>query len=419
MSPTDFVHERSSLNAQPIVEQSIYECPSINTIRNTLSALHARDSTVSSRLQTLLASEATVFREIGRLDLLRAHLSAQVINTRDVSKGMLEAAAVTASNLSRKVRELDLEKKRVEETLRVVEQVVELKACVQGVVGCMGAPQDWEAAAGYISRAAKIPDHIVNGEFATRIIPSIEIPDAPGVALENAKDSLCVLFLRGFEKAVEENDGGTITRFFKLFPLIRKEETGLNIYGNYICQGVASRARENFKGDGKARDGLFYANALSRLFEHIAQIIEGHGGLVERHYGKIMMIKVIERLQNEADIQGGIILDMWREERNIERKLRDVKNYPFSFLVQSFIPGQKNLGINRTSSPALGAALSSSNIPISEDEGVDMREIDGTLNEIALMLGRWSLYSRFLAGKCKVSFSNHSCSIHDSHPKAI
>jgi hypothetical protein len=31
-----------------------------------------------------------------------------------------------------------------------------------------------------------------------------------------------------------------------------------------------------------------------------------------------------------------------------------------------------------------------------------MKEIDGLLNEMAVMLGRWSLYSRFLADKCKV-----------------
>ena len=36
-------------------------------------------------------------------------------------------------------------------------------------------------------------------------------------------------------------------------------------------------------------------------------------------------------------------------------------------------------------------------------KGVDMKEVDGLLNETAMMLGRWSLYSRFLAGKCRVT----------------
>lgn len=385
------------------VSPSIYDTTSVAAIRASLSALHTRDAAITSRLQALISSQADLSRELGRLDLLRAHLGTQVIHTRDISNGMLDSAAGTASHLSSKVRELDLEKKRVEETLGVVEQVAELKACVQGVVGSMGAPQDWEAAAGYISRASKIPDYIVEGTFAARIVPSVEVPDAPGITIENAKESLCGLFLREFEKAADEGDGSKITRFFKLFPLIGREDTGLEVYGRYVCQGVAARARGSLREGTKGsagQEGFFYANALTRLFEHIAQIVDGHGTLLERHYGQGKMVKVIERLQVEADVQGGIILDLWGEERNVDRRLTDVKSYPFSFLVHSFLPAQKNMGISRTNSPAVGGGT---NGRLSEDEGVDMKEIDGLLNETALMLSRWSMYSRFLAGKCRVS----------------
>lgn len=394
MSPTGLDNGVSCL-----VETSIEIRTSIAEIRSSLSALHVRDAAVTSQLQTLVSSQTDLSRELGRLDLLRAHLSAQIIHTRDISNGMLDGAAETASHLSSKVKELDLEKKNVEETLRVVEQVVELKACIQGVVGSMCTLQDWEAAAGYISRASKIPHHIVNGKFASRIIPSAEVPDPPSVTLENAKDSLCGLFIREFERAAEKQDGSKVTRFFKLFPLIKKEEIGLQAYGKYVCQGVAARARDNLKENIKGTDGLFYAFKLTRLFEHIAQIVEGHGSLVERHYGKGMMIKVMERLQIEVDVQGRIILDAWGDKRDIDRKLTDVKSYPFSFLVQSFISGQKNISISRANSPAVGGGTNSS---FYEDKGsVDMKEIDGILSEMAMMLGRWSLYSRFMAGKCR------------------
>jgi len=316
---------------------------------------------------------------------------------------MLDSAASTASHLSFKVKELDLEKKRVEETLGVVEQVAELKACVQGVVGSMGAPQDWEAAAGYIARVNKIPNPIVEGKFAATVVPSVEVPDAPGITIENAKESLCGLFLREFEKAAEEGDGGKVTRFFKLFPLIGRDDIGLDVYGRYVCQGVASHARTYLKEATKGRDGkdgFFYANALTKLFENIARIVEGHGGLVERHYGAGRMVKVIERLQVEADVQGGIVLDTWGDERSVDRRLTDIKSYPFSFLVQSFLPSQKSSGISRTNSPAVGGVT---NGRMSEDEGLDTKEVDGLLSELAVMLGRWSLYSRFLAGKCRVS----------------
>lgn len=405
MPPSGLQNGSSSL--PPLEESpaspSIYESSSLAAIRASLATLHSRDAAISSRLQALIASQADLSRELGRLDLLRAHLGTQVVNTRSISNGMLDSAASTASHLSSKVKELDLEKKRVEETLGVVEQVAELKACVQGVIGSMGAPQDWEAAAGYIARSSKIPKSIIEGKFAATVVPSVEVPDAPGVTIESSKESLCGLFLREFEKAAEEGDGAKVTRFFKLFPLIGREDTGLEVYGRYVCQGVASRARANLKEGTKGReykDGFFYANALTKLFEHIAQIVEGHGGLVERHYGAGRMVKVIERLQIEADVQGGIVLDTWSDERNVDRRLTDVKSYPFSFLVQSFLPAQRSSGISRTNSPAVGGGTDGR---LSEDEGVDMKEVDGLLSEMAIMLGRWSLYSRFLGGKCRVS----------------
>ncbi|KAI0817608.1 COG4 transport protein-domain-containing protein [Xylaria sp. FL0064] len=381
---------------------SIHDASSLADVRAGLAALHTREAAITTRLNSLISSQADLSRELGRLDLLRANLGSQVIATRSISNGMLSSAAETGGRLSNRVKELDLEKDRVQQTLKVVEQVAELKACVHGVVGSMGAPQDWEAAAGYISRASKVPEPIIRGGFAASIVPSVEVPDAPWVTLENCKESLCGLFLREFEKAVKDNDGAKITRFFKLFPLIGRGEVGLDVYGKYVCQGVAGTARATLKevpGSAGRKDSFFYANALTKLFEHIAQIVENHGSLVERHYGEGKMVKVIERLQMEADVQGGIILDSWSDDRNVSRRLTDVKSYPFSFLVQSFLPQQKTLGgTPRMSSPAIG---SGTNPRVSEDEGVNMKEIDGLLNEISVMLGRWSLYTRFLAGKCK------------------
>lgn len=377
-------------------------------VRAALAALHEREHGLESRLDALMASHADLNRDLLRLDSLRAALGAQVVSTRSISNTMLASASDTAGRLSSNVRKLDLEKSRVEATLKVAEQVSELKACVAGVVGSMGAPQDWEAAAGYIARASRIPEEIVTGGFANAVVPTVEVPDPPSVTLEAARESLCSLFLREFEKAAKENDGARVTRFFKLFPLIGRGDVGLDVYGKYVCQGVAATARAVLKegtsslgqGAGK-RDGFFYATALTKLFEHIAQIVEGHGGLVERHYGAGKMVRVIERLQMEADVQGGIILDTWSDERTVDRKLTDVKSYPFSFLVQSFLPQQRNLaGTPRVNSPALGGGTN--NPRNSEDEGVNMKEVDGVLSEIAVMLGKWSLYSRFLAGKCRV-----------------
>lgn len=392
---------QGSLNGYlPHGDHGILAAKSVIEIRSALSQLQERETSVTSRLDALLASQKEFQREMGKLDLLRANLSSQATKTRSISGGMLSNAAATATRISGSVKKLDLEQSRVRATLEVVEQVAELKTCVLGVVGSMGAPQDWETAASYLSRASKIPNEVINGPFAASMVPTADVPDVPSVTLENSSESLCNLFLREFDKAVKEADGTKITRFFKLFPLIGKPDIGLDVYGRYVCQGIAQRARANLNagtGGNQSKDGFFYGNALTKLFEHVAQIIDGHSSLVERHYGQGSMVRVIERLQIEADVQGGILLDTWADARNLDRKLTDIRSYAFTFLVQSFLPPQRgNVGTPRPGSPAFVQSR------VSEDEGVDMKEIDALLNEMALMLGRWSLYTAFLANKCKV-----------------
>ena len=384
------------------LQSSMENAISLSEVRRALAQLKEQEASVTNSLDHLVSSQRELSRELERLDLSRATVSAQAVATRAVSHGMLSDAASNARRISGAVKRLDLEQSRVKATLDVVDQVTELKACVLGLTGSMGAPQDWETAASYLSRASKIPVAIIHGSFAQRNVPTAEVPDPPHVTLANASNSLQTLFLREFEKAAQEADGARVTRFFKLFPLIGKPDVGLDVYGRYICKGVASRARANLNagtGGAQRKDSFFYANALTQLFEHIAQIIEHHGALIERHYGQGRLVRVIERLQVEADVQGGIILDTWSDDKNVDRRLTDIKSYAFTFLVQSFLPSQPTRsGTPRAESPARrGTPLQSQP---AEDESIDTKELDGLIGEMAMMLSRWSLYSRFVATKC-------------------
>ncbi|KAK3940097.1 COG4 transport protein-domain-containing protein [Diplogelasinospora grovesii] len=124
---------------------------------------------------------------------------------------------------------------------------------------------------------------------------------------------------------------------------------------------------------------------------NVWSLVGGHECRLNQHYGTGKMVRVIERLQIEAD----------SDERNVDRKLTDIKSYPFSFLVQSLLLPQRGFGgTPRVNSPALGN--SNDDTQNSEDEGVNIKEVDGLLSEIAVMLGQWSFYSRFLARTYRV-----------------
>jgi len=399
--------ENTTKSAPP---PSLSQATTLAEIQTSLSALRTHHDTITARLDASLSQHEDLLRQLRRLDLSRARLGASANTTRQISRGMLSSAAQTAARISSAVERLDLEQSRVRATLDVVEQVTELKACVLGVVGSMGAPQDWETAAEYLNRAARVPADVVNSGFAEAVVPTAEVPEAPGVTLEDSAAALCQLFLREFERAVEEGDGARITRFFKMFPLIGRAKEGLEAYGRYVCQGVALRARARLQTargvvlgqDGARGAGFVYANALTKLFEHIAQVVDGHSGLVERHYGEGTMVSVLQKLHNEADVQGGIVLDTWFDERGVERLLTDVKSYAFSFLVQSFMPAQKG-GAGGGKGSQSTANGTSANSGQQEDESVDTKEVDQMLSEIVAMLSSWSLYVVFVSTRALVS----------------
>ena len=135
---------------------------------------------------------------------------------------MLALAAATAQRVSSAVKCLDIEQFRIIATLEAVAQGAELKTCVLGVTGSMGAPQDRETVASFWHRVGKIPQEIIHGEFTEEIGPSTEVPDLPSVTLESAGESFCGVFHREFEHAAEVADGEKVTRFFILFPLISR-----------------------------------------------------------------------------------------------------------------------------------------------------------------------------------------------------
>ncbi|KAK6348575.1 hypothetical protein TWF718_006363 [Orbilia javanica] len=393
---------------------SIDQASTVSEIQACLANLTIQESKISSRLSALLASQDELSRELSRLDLIRAKLGTQVVAARGLSAGMLSSASSTASRISSAVKQLDIEQENVRQTLSFVEAVVELKTCVLGVSGSMGAAQDWETAANYLARAALVPDHILHSEFAEEMVPTSEEPEPPSKTLSNAAESLCGLFLREFDKAAKAGDREKATRYFKLFPLIGRSDTGLELYGGYVCRGVADRMRA-VRG-GKNDRPLFYASMLQSLFEYMAELVQNHTSLVEMHYGAGRMVKVIDKLQIEVDTQGGIVIDSFWEERNIQRKLSDIKSYAFSFLVQSFLATPSvSTATPRSSSPRPGTLGASRN---SEDDSVDVKEIDSHLNEIAVMLSRWSLYSRFIARRCLPPPTEPPTSPSDSAPEA-
>ncbi|GBC08772.1 hypothetical protein RclHR1_08370009 [Rhizophagus clarus] len=350
----------------------------IEDIQECLQLLDLEENQVDNNLDELLERRSKLESELDKLEVLRPQLG--TLHTQAANLlNIINSTSLVAERISAQVRQLDLEQSRVQESIKLVEDVQELKLCITGLHQAMYM-KDYETAASYVNRVSALDKKILEGEFAENSVPSSEYPDIPTKTLCDAKENLFVIFSREFEAAIYNRDQENISRFFKLFPLIGKETEGLDKYSKFVCGIIAGKSQANLAEIAIGTN--FYGNVLTKLFENIALIIDQHQSAVETHYGPGKMIRVIERLQEECDKQSQIILDTFCDERQIQRKLLDIQTHynthkKFSGLQK---PGQlKEVDI----------------IP-------DPRELDVILSELAMISARTHLYYRFLESRTKL-----------------
>ncbi|KAF5093628.1 hypothetical protein D0Z00_003954 [Geotrichum galactomycetum] len=379
------------------LKKSLDHADSLEDLHSAIVEVRAQREALANTLDKhVSANQLAQSQGLRRLNLLRAQLGSALSQSHELTS-TLSSASFVASGLSSRVRRIDLEQSRVREALDYVNNVIELKSSVQGAQAAIDT-RDWDRAAWYISKARGLPPALITGKFAKAMVPTAEFPDYPEDTLKEASKSLGAIFLREFNKAAQEKDMETLTRYFKLFPLIGEEKEGLQVYAKFICGIITaqSRTRIQSRHEGANNMSLFYGLAMTRLFENIAAIVNQHAPIVERHYGKGRMAKVLDRVQDEADSQGGLIIDTYWDERSVARLLSEIQAYGFPHLVSSFALNRSSGGgPGRVGSPALDQITGR----MSEDEVVDLKLVGELAREASVMLNRWSLYRKFIGYK--------------------
>ncbi|KAF9451228.1 COG4-domain-containing protein, partial [Macrolepiota fuliginosa MF-IS2] len=340
-------------------------------ILSSLSALQSEEAELSNALTLLLNTREPILTSLSRLRSLVPELDG-LQNDAQVFTDKVSRTATTADRIGSKVRSLDEEMSRVKEAGDRVNQVIELKSSLSALQVSIES-QDWEAATLNCARAMALPLDVISGPFAEKAVPTAESHLPPSETLQAAREYLLSVFRRNFEEASRSRDSTATSRYFKLFPAIGWEAEGLLAYADFVIDLVRVRA----PASAKASSPLYYITSLTSLFESIAMIVDQHRSVVEKYYGSGKMKIVVMRLLEECDRVTKSLLEGWEEERAIKRKLADIHNNP----------------------PIPMFAASGRRQPLpqnNEEPAVDPREIDKVLSEIAGMLGRWSLFKKFL-----------------------
>lgn len=102
--------------------------------------------------------------------------------------------------------------------------------------------QDYDLATRSCATALLTPESILNGPFASFVLPTSQYPTPPLESLHELRRELLEIFKQEFNKAaLEDKDEQKTSRFFKLFPVIGADTEGLQVYGDFVVTLVKGK----------------------------------------------------------------------------------------------------------------------------------------------------------------------------------
>ena len=231
---------------------------------------------------------------------------------------------VAAKAINDDIVAIDNEDKLIKRTLQFVQGVSVLKNNIS-VIHAAIESRDYQLAARCIHEIRQLPQEILESQFARRVVPTSDIPEEPAAVVEKWCNELTEVYKSSFLEAAKSQDIQQLTLIFKTFPLVGQNTLGLDLYSKYVCDMIAEQSRRLMTMETKKR-GVF-AQALLHLFKIVSTIINDHSKVIASCYGTSYMIHVMEKVEKEADLQAGLVFDIFNETRKIDRVVKDIQNW--------------------------------------------------------------------------------------------
>uniref|UniRef100_A0A8C1MJU1 Conserved oligomeric Golgi complex subunit 4 n=1 Tax=Cyprinus carpio TaxID=7962 RepID=A0A8C1MJU1_CYPCA len=282
--------------------------------------------------------------------------------------GMISFTCSLAENVSSKVRQLDLTKKRLYQAIQRADDILDLKFCTDGVQTAL-RNQDYEQAAAHIHRYLSLDQSVIElskqGGEGSAVEASLAL-------LQEAERNLKALVTTRLEEAVTTGDLPQVERFFKILPLLGLHEQGLARFAQYLCSQVGACVYVRLKpGTHQADWQCQVVFDLCLYLLGIARIVETHQPIVETYYGPGRLHTLLAHLQKECDKQAQKIVDKFILQRDYNNK--------FQVIQSSMMRGMTT-------------------------EKIEPRDLDPVLCEVTLMNSRAELYFRFLRRRIVADF---------------
>lgn len=373
-------------------------------LQDLVSEIDNTSDSITSEMKSHIASNLRTYQnEISKIELQRTKLTGAIESSSELTK-IFSNANDLGHSLTYKLKVLDKEIGQVNHTLDYVSKVKLLKNNINQTMYAL-EHNNWELAAKCIHTIRKeVPESLIEGKYASVVIPSTDIPELPGVVINNTIKQLITVFQQKFNEAADSRDIVQLTTYFQLFPLIGEEEVGLNCYSRFICKIITDTLRSLVQAisgtseDGSKKSGL-YSRSSMQLFENISLMLSQHAPLIKKYYSSTYegaIILVITKIQLEIDSQIGLITDTFYDVNRISKVLQDIALYKFPILSKRLNDHHHNHSHSHHNHQKDTSEPNSTRQSFDDEELVTIVKAGDLMNELSGILNYWILYCKFI-----------------------
>ncbi|CAH1779240.1 unnamed protein product [Owenia fusiformis] len=345
--------------------QSIDNLTNLDDIKKAYEQLCLDEAAVTDEVNALFEQQGYLETKMSSLHKMLPNLQLVQTDSQQLSN-MISFTSTLAENVSGKVRQLDLAKSHVTLCMQRVEDICDLKFCTEGVQNAL-KEEDYETAAGHVHKFLSLDENVLR---MSADVSEGNTLDTSFKLLHEAESKLKSIVNNRFDAAVHAGDSGSVTRYFKIFPLLGLHEEGLKKFSKYLCAQIGETAAKNLdaaisSGVTGPRANVVFADTITMLYESIARLVEVHQPLVETYYGPGRMFSLMKYIQSACDREARKIIEEFKSARQYQAKVQSIE--------QSFM-------LNKSSTT----------------ERIEPKQLDVLLVEMTLLNSRTELFLRFV-----------------------
>lgn len=316
---------------------------------------------------------------------------APIINDTSALEETIRDIGALAENVSQKIRDIDRIRERVNQAAQRVNDIIDMKNCIDGVQEAMKC-EDYERAAAHINRYLNIDKSILEGTNSAQLLESAEreLKRIVGIKLETA---------------VKNDDVNNILRYCKLYIPLGMRLTAITRFSAYFCSQqqrdfelvlseLQKSRRTAVEKGGKER--VSYAAVISQLLSRCQRRIHRHK-FIENELGADTWLYCLYKLNELTETNCIDILEIFIKDWQLLETIRIVRDseQQRSRPQQSstILQPEYSFLLNRSSEKNPNHNDSSND---DNESGRDPREFSSLIDQIALISQSVEIYYKFL-----------------------